>query len=145
MRFSGKMPGAGTTTVVSNLGVRTSPVEIGPLPRVIETVGYVGYDEDTLRHVHTRVEGWIETLAATAVGDTIEAGQLLFELYSPTLVNAQQEYLATLGSNNTTLGAASRERLVALGVSSAEVSRLESERTVRQRMQVFADNDGVIA
>ena len=132
-------------TVVANLGVRTSLVEIGPLPRVIETVGYVGYDEDTLRHVHTRVEGWIETLAATAEGDTIEAGQLLFELYSPTLVNAQQEYLAALGSNNATLQAASRERLVALGVSSAEISRLESERAVRQRMQVFADNDGVIA
>ncbi len=131
--------------VVSNLGVRTERVEIGPLPRVIETVGYVGYDEDTLRHVHTRVEGWIETLAATAVGDTIERGQLLFELYSPTLVNAQQEYLAALGSGNSALVSASRERLAALGVSTDEVSRLEAERSVSQRMRVFAENDGVIA
>ena len=132
-------------TVVSNLGVRTARVQVGPLPRVIETVGYVGYDEDTLRHVHTRVEGWIEALSTSAVGDTIEAGQLLFELYSPTLVNAQQEYLAALSSNNASLRTASRERLVALGVSDTDISRLESERTVEQRLRVFADNSGVVA
>ena len=46
-------------TVVNNLGVRTAMVEGGVLSRRIDTVGYVGYDEDTLQHVHTRVDGWI--------------------------------------------------------------------------------------
>jgi len=43
-------------TVVNNLGVRTALAERGSLPRRIETVGYIGYDEDTLQHVHTRVD-----------------------------------------------------------------------------------------
>ena len=81
-------------TMVANLGVRTAVAQRGTLPRRIETVGYVGYDEDTLQHLHTRVDGWIEKLAATAAGDPVSKGQLLFELYSPTLVNAQQEFLA---------------------------------------------------
>ena len=85
-------------TMVNNLGVRTAVAERGTLPRIIETVGYIGYDEDTLQHVHTRVDGWIEKLATTATGDPVSKGQLLFELYSPTLVNAQQEYLAALAS-----------------------------------------------
>jgi Cu(I)/Ag(I) efflux system membrane fusion protein len=132
-------------TVVNNLGVRTREAETGPLPRRIETVGYIGYDEDTLQHVHTRVDGWIETLATKATGDPVVKGQLLFELYSPTLVNAQQEYLAALASNNTMLRSASRDRLIALGVTQSEISRLERERTPTQRVKVYAEADGVIA
>jgi Cu(I)/Ag(I) efflux system membrane fusion protein len=49
--------------MVNNLGVRTAPAEFGALSRRIETVGYVAYDEDTVQHVHTRVDGWIESLA----------------------------------------------------------------------------------
>ncbi len=132
-------------TLVNNLGVRTAVAERGTLARRIETVGYVGYDEDTLQHVHTRVDGWIEKLAATATGDPVRKGQLLFELYSPTLVNAQQEFLAALASNNVGLQSASRDRLAALGVTSSEITRLEREREARQRIRVVAETDGVIA
>ena len=132
-------------TVVNNLGVRTAKAERGTLSQHIETVGYVGYDEDTLQHIHTRVDGWIERLATKAAGDPITKGQLLFELYSPTLVNAQQEYLAALRSNNTVLLSASKDRLIALGIAAGEVSRLDKERKVSQRIRVYAPTDGVIA
>ncbi len=132
-------------TVVSNLGVRTARARRGQLSQRIETVGYVAYDEDTVQHVHTRVEGWIERLATTASGDPVAKGQLLFEIYSPTLVNAQEEYLLALRSGNKMLLQASRERLAALGVPNGEIVRLDKERTVRQRIRVYADVDGVIA
>ena len=132
-------------TIVSNLGVRTAKAQRGPLSRQIDTVGYVVYDEDTVQHVHTRVDGWIEKLATKASGDPVSKGQLLFELYSPTLVNAQEEYLTALRSNNKLLLSASRDRLTALGMSASEVARVDSERTVRQRVRVTAAADGVIA
>jgi Cu(I)/Ag(I) efflux system membrane fusion protein len=132
-------------TLVNNLGVRTALAERGSLPRRIETVGYIGYDEDTLQHVHTRVDGWIETLAKTATGDPVKKGELLFELYSPTLVNAQQEFLTALASNNQGLKDASRDRLTALGVTRSEIARLERERAVSQRIRVYAESDGVVA
>ena len=131
--------------IVNNLGVRTASAERGVLSRRIETVGYVGYDEDTLHHVHTRVDGWIEKLAVNATGDPVRQGQVLFELYSPTLVNAQEEFLATLGSAVQGLADASRQRLLALGVNQAEIDRLARDRRVRQRIQVFAQSGGFIA
>jgi Cu(I)/Ag(I) efflux system membrane fusion protein len=131
-------------TIVNNLGVRTAVAERSVLMRPIETVGYVTYDEDTVQHVHTRVDGWIEKLITRATGDPVERGQLLFELYSPTLVNAQEEFLTAARSGNAALLKASRDRLAALGVSASEVSRLEKERTVRQRVRVYAESDGVI-
>lgn len=142
-------PGRGVVsidpTLLNNLGVRTAEAERGALPRRIETVGYIGYDEDTLQHVHTRVDGWIEKLATTATGDPVTKGQLLFELYSPTLVNAQQEYLAALASSNAGLKTASRDRLTALGVTGSEIARLDREREASQRVRVYAQSDGVIA
>ena len=132
-------------TIVNNLGVRTAVAEFGLLSRRIETVGYIGYDEDKLKHIHTRVAGWVEKLATKATGDRVEKGQLLFELYSPTLVNAQEEYLTALRSNNTLLLRASKDRLVALGVDVRQISRLDESRTVQQRVRVYAKADGVIA
>lgn len=132
-------------TLVSNLGVRTAVAQRGPLSRLIETVGYVGFDEDTVHHVHTRVEGWIENLATTASGDPVSKGQLLFEIYSPTLVNAQEEFLTALQSGNEMLIRASTERLQALGIDASEIRRLRSERDVRQRTPVYAESAGIIA
>ena len=132
-------------TVVGNLGVRSEAAEFGPLSRRIETVGHVTYDEDTLQHVHTRVEGWIEKLATKATGDRVEQGQLLFEFYSPTLVNAQEEYLAAMRSGNAGLRRASRERLSSLGVGDREIASLESSGKPMQRVPVYAEVEGVIA
>jgi Cu(I)/Ag(I) efflux system membrane fusion protein len=132
-------------TIVNNLGVRTVGAQRSQLSRRIETVGYVEYDEDTVHHVHTRVDGWIEKLATKATGDPVTRGQLLYEIYSPTLVNAQEEYLAALRSGNAVLLRASRERLASLGVTGSEIERLDKERTVRRLVRAYAEADGVIA
>jgi Cu(I)/Ag(I) efflux system membrane fusion protein len=131
--------------VVNNLGVRTVVAEQGPLSRRIETVGYIGYDEDTLMHVHLRVDGWIEGLSVTTTGDPVKKGQVLFELYSPTLVNAQEEFLVALRSESVALTKASRERLESLGMTSGEIEDLARERVVKQRIRKYAMQDGVVA
>ena len=41
--------------VVNNLGVRSAEVGFGPLTRRVDTVGYVGFDEDQLQHIHSRL------------------------------------------------------------------------------------------
>lgn len=130
--------------IVNNLGVRTAPVSEGPLSRRIDTVGYVRFDEDTVHHIHTRADGWIEKLAIKAVGDPVNRGDVLFEFYSPTLVNAQEEYLAVRQSGNSPLLRASRARLEALGLSNSDIDALEATRTVRQRIPVIAQSDGVV-
>jgi len=132
-------------TIVNNLGVRTAEAELGVLSRRIDTVGYVDYDEDTVHHVHTRVEGWIENLVTKATGDPVSKGQLLFEIYSPTLVGAQEEFLTAQRSENDLLISASAARLAALGVDANEIERLRSEKAIRHRTPVYAESNGIIA
>lgn len=131
--------------VVNNLGVKTRPAERGTLHKQVETVGYVQYDENKINHIHTRVEGWIERLHVRASGDPVTRGQPLFEIYSQPLVAAQQEFLAALRRGEGQLLAASRERLAALGMNSAQIERLEESGEVRRLMPVTAAADGFVA
>ena len=130
--------------VVQNLGLRSAPAERGVLQRRIDAVGYVQYDEDAMRHIHTRVEGWIESVGVQAAGDPVAQGQILFEIYAPALVNAQREYLAAAARGGGALLAASRERLTALGMAAAEVDAIAEAGEPRQRVRIFAPADGVV-
>ena len=110
--------------VVNNLGVRTAPVRFKSLQTTVDTVGYVQYDQDQLVHIHPRVEGWIETLYVKAAGDQVKQGEPLYTLYSPQLVNAQEELLLALKRNNAVLIRAAKARLASLNVSDDFIARL---------------------
>jgi Cu(I)/Ag(I) efflux system membrane fusion protein len=57
--------------IVQSLGVRTATVERGRLGRLIDTVGYVSFDESLIGHIHLRVEGWIEKLYVANEGERV--------------------------------------------------------------------------
>lgn len=130
---------------IQTLGVRTATVERGRLWRRIDSVGYVSYDDTSLRHIHPRVEGWIENLRVHQVGERVEVGELLFELYSPALVTAQEEFVGALAGGNQRLIAASRERLRALDVADRDIARIERERRVLREVPYYAERDEIAA
>jgi len=140
--------GAGTVeispAVVNNLGVRTAQAVYRPLQAEIRTVGYVQYDEDRLIHIHPRVEGWIEKLYVKASGDPVERGQPLYALYSPQMVNAQEELLLALKRDNRRLIQAAEDRLLALQLSPGFIASLREERQVRQTVTFQAPQSGVV-
>jgi Cu(I)/Ag(I) efflux system membrane fusion protein len=131
--------------VVENMGVRTALVKRETLRRRIDTVAYVDFDEELLSHVHLRTDGWIEQLTAKSEGEPVKRGDLLFKLYSPTLVNAEEEYLQALSSSSVGLAGASRDRLAALGVSEDQIEQLRKTRKVSQVLKVYASQDGIVA
>jgi len=130
--------------VVNNLGVRTAPVELENMHTEISTVGYVQYDEDKLIHIHPRVDGWIEKLYVKAEGDPVEKGQPLYSLYSPQLVNAQEELLIALKRNNGSLVTAAKDRLKVLQLSAGLIKELEQTKKVQQTITFYSPQAGVV-
>jgi Cu(I)/Ag(I) efflux system membrane fusion protein len=130
--------------VVNNLGVRTAKVERTALNDTIRTVGYVQYDEDSLLHIHPRVEGWVESLFVKASGDPVKANTPLYTLYSPELVNAQEEFLIALNRNNEALIQASKARLQALQLSPSFIDELAKKRKVKQSITFYTPQSGVV-
>jgi Cu(I)/Ag(I) efflux system membrane fusion protein len=134
-----------TPKVINSLGVRTAKVKRRTLYRRIDSVGYINVDENNMRAVSLRTDGWLEQMAVKTEGERVTKGQLLFELYAPTLVNAQEEYVQAMEHNNELLLKASRERLRALGVSDDQVSLLESTKEVEQLVKVYAPQSGIVS
>jgi Cu(I)/Ag(I) efflux system membrane fusion protein len=115
------------------IGVRLGVVIEAPREQVLHAVGRVTYDESKLTDVTLRVHGWITRLFVNQTGQHVQAGQALFQLYSPELYSAEQDFLlATHGADTPAPpdSAASRARLLA--------------RSARQRLHLLGLSDGDI-
>ncbi|GAB1259662.1 efflux RND transporter periplasmic adaptor subunit [Aurantivibrio plasticivorans] len=130
--------------VINNLGVRTGLVERQPLHTEIVTVGYVKYDEDKLIHIHPRVSGWVEKLFVKAAGDPVQQGEPLYSLYSPELVNAQEELVLALNRKNSRLIQAAEDRLKALQIPAASIKALKQTLKIQQTVTFYAPQTGVV-
>ncbi|MGB0943713.1 MAG: efflux RND transporter periplasmic adaptor subunit [Marinomonas sp.] len=129
--------------VINSLGVRTGLARMDGINLNVSTVGYVQYDQDKIQHIHPRVEGWIEEAYIKASGERITQGQPLYRLYSPALVNAQEEYLFALGRKDKDLIKGAKERLLALNFPPTEINRLTRTLKVLQSVTFYAPSDGV--
>lgn len=141
-----------------NMGVRTSTVKRAPLAKSIRALGTVTYDETRIYAVNLKFDGWIEKLHVNFIGESVEKGQPLFEIYSPDIVTAQQEYLLalsqfrTLGSspyqeiieNSKRLLDATRQRLDYWDLSETQIKLLEKSGEIRKKLQVHSPATGVI-
>jgi Cu(I)/Ag(I) efflux system membrane fusion protein len=144
----GQDEGTGTikvsSNVINNLGVRTVQVSYKPLNSEINTVGYITYDKERLVDIHPRVEGWIEKLHMKSVGEQVKKDQALYEIYSPELVNAQEEFLLALERDNNRLIQAAQNRLMALQLPISAITELRKTKQVQQRITFFAPQNGVV-
>ena len=131
--------------VINNLGVRTARVESGPLWRRINAVASIDVDDNLVSHINLRTQGWIERMAVKSEGERVRKGELLFDLYSPDLLNGQEEYVQALASGNNGLIRASRERLIALGLEQAQIKALRRSRKTQRLVKVFAPQDGIVS
>jgi Cu(I)/Ag(I) efflux system membrane fusion protein len=131
-------------TVEHNLGVRTSKAERRSLWRKVEATGYIGYDESHLSQINVRTEGWVQRLLVETEGERVKKGQLLFEFYSPQLVNAQKEYIQAKRRNDSRLLLAAEKKLLALGMANSGIQRLAKTGKVSDTVQVLAPQDGII-
>jgi membrane fusion protein, copper/silver efflux system len=95
-------------------------------------VGKLAYDESRLQDVVLKVGGFVSGLRITATGQPIKKGDPLFQLYSPELYAAQQDFLLARSSRDALAGAArgdelvraAETRLALLGVSPEQIQTI---------------------
>lgn len=117
---------------VQRSGVRTEAAEARVLVQPVRAVGTVTIDESKLTVVAMRSAGYIEDLFVNNTGRTVQAGEPLFRVYSPDIVNAQIDLRISLGAvqrgvsgtegNQTVNGA--MQRLRNLGVPESRIKEL---------------------
>jgi len=140
-------------------GIQTVPARSGMLARTIRTVGEVKADETRVRHVHTKVSGWVEKLFVNSSGQAVRKGQPLLSLYSPELLATQEEYLQAMASSarfaqsdavevrdgGQELLAAARRRLALFDVPEATIAQLERTRKPQRAITLSAPVSGFVS
>ena len=130
--------------IIANIGVETAPVIRDTKAPIIRTVAHITYNEKATTHVHVRANGWVEKLHVRAVGESVKAGDPLFDVYSPELNTAQAEYLQAVSSGRQGLVRSAEERLIGLGLSLDDIAEIRSLNVPRPTMTVRAPMQGVI-
>lgn len=121
---------------VQALGVRTGEVAHRTFGTKIRAFGRIAPSTRDEYTVAVRTGGLVRALKTAAVGDSVKAGDLLFTLYSPDLVVAQQDYLS-----RATSGA---HRLRILGMDEVAIAQLDRERTILYDVPFHAPADGIV-
>jgi len=130
--------------IVQSLGVTTAKARTRSLSETISASGIVEVAEDRIIHVHPRVSGWVERLTVTTDGQPVNKGDTLYTLYSPELVNAQEEYLLARSRNNRSLINAARDRLTALQLPPKVIQNLDKTGNVQQQIAFEVPQDGYV-
>ncbi|MGH7779045.1 MAG: efflux RND transporter periplasmic adaptor subunit [Candidatus Binataceae bacterium] len=141
------------------IGLKLATVEDREVADRIDATGTVEADEQRESYVQTRFPGWIRQVFANQNWQWVRKGEPLFTIYSPDLLNAENEYLIALGESaqvkdSTVAGVAggaatvvssALQRLRLFGVPAREIHRLERERTVRDAIEMDSPATGYIA
>lgn len=130
--------------VINNIGVRTARVHRQSFSQTVNAVGYVRLVDDLTSVVDVRAEGWIEDLPVAAVGDQVEAGELLFSIYAPDIAIAQSEYLQAIRTGRQVLIDASAARLAALGMSRGQIQALARRSSPAAQTGMISPRSGIV-
>ena len=131
------------------IGLKTEEATHRDLVKPIRAVGLVTYDERLLSQVSLKYDGYIGELNANYVGAEIAKGQVLFTVYSPDLLAAQQEYLETLKRRGSRDGGdsllrAARQRLALWDMTETEITALEQRGSAREYVPIHAPRSGTL-
>jgi Cu(I)/Ag(I) efflux system membrane fusion protein len=149
---------------VQRIGIRTEQVRRRSLTGDLRTVGVVEASERGLASISPRFAGWIEELRVAETGQKVKRGQTLATIYSPEVLQAQQELLTALGWSAGTapgpgtggaplphhgeaaplqgLVADARHRLELLGISPQEIEDIVRTRTPHRAIAIRSPVEG---
>jgi Cu(I)/Ag(I) efflux system membrane fusion protein len=123
---------------VQKLGVRSEVVQERALSRTVRAFASLQFDERKQYVVAPKYSGWIEKLFVNATGDTVKAGQPLFEVYSPELAVLQQEWRIA------GRGALAADKLRNLDYPEAELDKLRRGETPLRTITIRSPISGTV-
>jgi len=155
---AGRAPVELTDEGLALAGVRSEPVTRERLGRAVRTVGIVVPDEARERHVHTKIDGWVEELWIRFTGQSVRRGQPILSLYSPELLAGQAEFLRARAAAERLresslpevrrgaedLFHAARRRLELFDVPPEFIDEIERTGSVRHSVTILSPASGVV-
>ena len=155
-------PGMAAVTLspgaVKLAGLGTVRVERGHVHPVVRAAASVVVDPMRVHYVNFRFSGWVEQVKVRYVGQRLRKGDLLFQIYAPSVLQAQDAYLRARDSVKRIYGAGadeskarvdqgmtkSREQLELLGLGTDFIDWLDKAHEAQRYFPVVSPVDGYV-
>jgi membrane fusion protein, copper/silver efflux system len=148
--YEGDEPDDGTSVKISldriqRSGVRTEKVERRVVVRPVRAVGTVAIDESRQTAVSLRADAYVEQLFVDTTGRIVRAGEALFRIYSPLIVQAQGD-LAVISRRQSSPGAVdgTMQLLRNLGVPESRIREVRETGTSPRTLDWPAPASGTV-
>ncbi len=131
---------------IQSIGLRTALAEEGSTSAALRITAVVRSPEHGASEVHVRTPGFVEAIHVDQTGKAVATGQPMLSVYSPEVLQAQQEMLATrawAGDASVTPNAA-RSKLELLGMTNADIERVLAKREAIRAIRVVAPRGGFV-
>lgn len=112
----------------------------------VRLYGKVEPDERLLQSQVAHIAGRIEDLRVNFTGETVAAGQVLGQIWSPELVSAQQELIeaARTKDKQPALHEAAKEKLRQWKLTDSQILEIESSGTIKNTMAIVSNTSGTV-
>lgn len=134
--------------MLANVATTTAKAE--PIVKRIVAYSYLDFAEPNRKMIAAWFNGRIEKLFVNKTGDYIKKNQPLFEVYSPDLVQAQNDYLVALSggieneNDQNNLLTSARKKLELLGLTDDQIKALETTREVKLKLTYHSPMNGTV-
>ncbi len=123
---------------IQHTGFRSAVAERRVVVRPVRVPGTIQPDERRVTVVATRSDAYVETVETVTAGDRVRKGQPLVTIYSPEIVSAAAQLVATPGYDG------SRRRLRNLNVPAETIAEIERTRLVPSSITWTSPRDGMV-
>ena len=134
--------------------IKTDTIRSGNINRQTILTAVLNFDQSKITAVSSRVMGRIEVLYFKNVGDYVQKGDKLYDLYSEELNAATQEYVLTLDRQKVfagnsvvdfnTLIQSARNKLLLWGMTNTEIEQMEQAGKTDLTTTFHSPNSGYI-
>ena len=126
--------------------VSTVKIKKQKLIKELSVYSYLDIAEQNQKTIPAKFNGRIEKLFVDKTGDYIRKGQALFEVYSPDLAQAENEYLIALNNNsdNKSLIELSRKKLELFGLTSNQVEEIKNSGKINLTVTYYSPISGTV-
>ena len=139
------------------IGVTYATATLGPLEKEVRTVGEITFDETRVHVISPKVDGWVDKLYLNATGQPVSVGEPILTIYSPMLVQAEEELLlakrlqsdVSAASGDTQDGArdlleSARRRLAYWDIPQSEIAAIEQSGKVQKTLTLRSSASGYV-
>jgi Cu(I)/Ag(I) efflux system membrane fusion protein len=133
---------------IQRTGVQSEPTTRRVIRTTIRAPGTIQLDERRISVISMRAESWVQKVADVTTGTKVTKGQPLMDIYSPAVISAAAEYIATIdpkaAANVGLNGRGSRQRVMNLDVPESAIVAMEKNHTVPMAIEWTAPRDGIV-